>query len=74
MYLTYRYRLRLRRGQYRSLTAIRAEDAQGYGALPVTLSRWTLKKADRAFQSFFARCKAKTRPRTARPAFPASRA
>lgn len=43
--------------QYGSLTTIRADDRQGYGALPVALSRWTLKKVDLAFQAFFDRCR-----------------
>jgi len=39
--------------QTKSLTIIRAFDPQGYGALPVTLSRWSLNKVDEAFQDFF---------------------
>ena len=96
-HLTYRFDLRLRRGQHRvlerilegqrqlynaalaerieayrktgkaptlydqckSLTVIRADDPAGYGALPVTLSRWPLKKVDLAFKAFFSRLKAK---------------
>jgi putative transposase len=34
--------------QTTSLTTIRAFDPQGYGAWPVTLSRWSLKKVDEA--------------------------
>jgi len=34
--------------QTKSLTTIRAFDPQGYGALPVTLPRWSLKKVDEA--------------------------
>jgi putative transposase len=45
--------------QTKSLTTIRADDPQGYGALPVTLSRWSLKKVDEAFQAFFRRITAK---------------
>jgi putative transposase len=45
--------------QTKSLTTIRADDPQGYGALPVNLSRWSLKKVDDAFQAFFRRIKAK---------------
>ena len=45
--------------QNKSLTQIRADDPEGYGALPVTLSRWTLKKVDEAFAAFFRRIKAK---------------
>ena len=39
--------------QTKSLTTIRAFDPQGYGALPVTLPRWSLNKVDEAFQDFF---------------------
>jgi putative transposase len=45
--------------QTKSLTTIRADDPQGYGALPVNLSRWSLKKVDDAFQAFFRRLTAK---------------
>jgi hypothetical protein len=45
--------------QTKSLTTIRADDPQGYGALPVNLSRWSLKKVDEAFQAFFRRIEAK---------------
>ena len=45
--------------QTKSLTTIRADDPQGYGALPVTLWRWSLKKVDEAFQAFFRRITAK---------------
>jgi putative transposase len=45
--------------QYQSLTTIRADDPDGYGALPVALSRWALKKVDLAFKAFFARMKAR---------------
>ena len=31
----------------------------GYGALPVTLSRWPLKRVDAAFKAFFRRLKVK---------------
>ena len=34
--------------QTKSLTTIRAFDPLGYGALPVTLPRWSLKKVDKA--------------------------
>ncbi len=44
--------------QMRSLTEIRANDA-AYGALPATLSRWTLQKVDLAFAAFFQRAKVK---------------
>jgi putative transposase len=45
--------------QIKSLTTIRADDPQGNGALPVNLSRWSLKKVDEAFQAFFRRLTAK---------------
>jgi putative transposase len=45
--------------QTKSLTTIRADDPEGYGGLPVTLSRWTLKKLDAAYAAFFERCKAR---------------
>ena len=45
--------------QIKSLTTIRADDPQGYGALPATLSRWSLNKVDEAFQAFFHRTTAK---------------
>ena len=45
--------------QTKSLTLIRQEDPAGYGALPVNLSRWSLKKVDEAFQAFFRRVKVK---------------
>ena len=35
--------------QCKSLTEVRADDPDGYGALPAQLSRWTLKKLDQAF-------------------------
>jgi hypothetical protein len=34
--------------QTKSLTTIRAFDPQGYGALPINLSRWSLNKVDEA--------------------------
>ncbi len=45
--------------QSKSLTQIRADDPEGYGALPVNLSRWSLKKLDESFQAFFKRIKKK---------------
>jgi putative transposase len=45
--------------QSRSLTVIRADDPHGYGALPVTLSRWPLKRVDAAFKAFFRRLRVK---------------
>jgi putative transposase len=41
--------------QNKSLTQVRTEDPLGFGALPVTLSRWSLKKVDEAFAAFFRR-------------------
>ena len=35
------------------------DDPQGYGALPVNLSRWSLKKVDEALQAFFRPVRAK---------------
>jgi putative transposase len=45
--------------QFRSLTEVRADDPQGYGALPANVSRWSLRKVDEAFRAFFRRVKAK---------------
>jgi putative transposase len=45
--------------QSKSLTKVRKDDPEGYGALPVTLSRWTLKRLDLAYAAFFDRLKAK---------------
>lgn len=44
--------------QMKSLTQIRADDLEGYGAMPVAMSRWTLKRLDEAMQGFFRRVKA----------------
>ena len=43
--------------QSASLTAIRADDPTGYGALPVALSRWSLVRLDQAMKAFFSRAK-----------------
>lgn len=43
--------------QMKSLTLIRADDVDGYGAAPVAMSRWTLKRLDDAMQGFFRRVK-----------------
>lgn len=43
--------------QQKSLTEIRADDPQGYGAQPATMSRWTLNAIDDAMRSFFSRAK-----------------
>jgi putative transposase len=43
--------------QTKSLTQIRADDPDGYGALPNRLSRWTLKRLDEAYAAFFDRLK-----------------
>jgi putative transposase len=48
--------------QCKSLTQIRADDRDGYGALPVRLSRATLWRLDTAFQGFFRRVKAGQTP------------
>src|SRR5215831_5757385 len=45
--------------QTKSLTEVRKDDPEGYGGLPVTLSRWTLKRLDLAYAAFFDRLKAK---------------
>src|SRR5215831_12029152 len=45
--------------QTKSLTAVRKDDPEGYGGLPVALSRWTLKRLDLACAAFFDRLKAK---------------
>lgn len=41
--------------QYRSLTQIRSDDPDVYGAVPVSLSRDTLRRLDEAFKGFFRR-------------------
>lgn len=41
-----------------SLTKIREDDPDGYGAIPANLSRGTLKRLDGAFDGFFSRVKA----------------
>lgn len=51
--------------QCKSLTQIRADDPQGYGALPANLSRWTLGRVDEAMKGFFSRVK-----RGRKPGFP----
>jgi len=43
--------------QRKSLTEIRGDDPNGYGALPANLSRWTLAKIEQAFSGFFKRVK-----------------
>ncbi len=48
--------------QTKSLTAVRADDPQGYGGVPVNLCRGTLKRLDNAMQSFFRRVKAGQTP------------
>ena len=45
--------------QSKSLTKVRKDDPDGYGRLPVTLSRWTLKRLDLAYAAFFDRLKAR---------------
>jgi len=44
--------------QAMSLKTIRADDADGYGAIPANLSRATLQRLHRAFDGFFRRTKA----------------
>src|SRR6516225_10756766 len=46
--------------QSKSLTTVRSDDPQGYGSVPVNLSRWTVYRLDDAFAAFFRRAKAKT--------------
>lgn len=41
--------------QCKSLTEIRCADPIGFGALPVTLGRWTLQKVHDAFTGFYSR-------------------
>lgn len=48
--------------QYKSLTSVRADDPDGYGAMPLRLSRGTLLRLDVAFQGFFRRVKAGQTP------------
>lgn len=44
--------------QCAALTTVRADDPDGYGALPTNVAREVLKRLDLAFQRFFARAKA----------------
>jgi len=46
--------------QSKSLTTVRSDDPQGYGSVPVNLSRWTVYRLDDAFAAFLRRAKAKT--------------
>ena len=46
--------------QQKSLTIIRADDPDGFGASPAQMGRWTLKRLDDAFRAFFERTKRKT--------------
>lgn len=48
--------------QCKSLTLVRANDPDGYGATPLRLSRGTLLRLDAAFQGFFRRVKAGQTP------------
>lgn len=48
--------------QCQSLTAIRADDPGGHGAVPAVMGRWTLKRLDDAFAGFFRRAKAGGKP------------
>src|SRR5215471_11697614 len=45
--------------QTKSLTEVRKDDPEGYGGLPVRLSRLTLERLDLAYAAFFDRLKAK---------------
>jgi putative transposase len=45
--------------QSKTLTEVRKDDPEGFGRLPVTLSRWTLKRLDLAFAAFFDRLKSR---------------
>src|SRR5262245_9555498 len=47
--------------QCRALTEWRQSDPEG-AAVPVNLQRWTLKRLDEAYQAFFRRVKASTKP------------
>lgn len=51
--------------QFKSLTEIRRNDPDGYGACAVAMGRWTLKRLDEAMQAFFSRVK-----RGQKPGFP----
>ena len=44
--------------QSKSLTTIRNDDPQGYGSVPVNLSRWTVNRLDDAFAGFLRRANA----------------
>ena len=48
--------------QHKSLTLIRADDPDGYGAMPVRLSRATLQRLEEAFKGFFRRVRAGQAP------------
>lgn len=48
--------------QFKSLTAVRGDDPDGYGALPTDLSRSTLRRIDGAFKGFFRRLKSGRAP------------
>jgi putative transposase len=48
--------------QCKSLTLIRADDPEGYGAVPVSLSRGPLRRLEGAFKGFFRRIKAGATP------------
>lgn len=51
--------------QCKSLTEIRCADPNGFGAIPLNMSRWTLKRVDDAFTGFYSRVK-----RGQKPGFP----
>lgn len=48
--------------QCKELTKIRADDPDGYGAEAVSLGRGALKRIDRAYQAFYARCRRGDKP------------
>ena len=48
--------------QCRELTNVRADDPDGYGSEAVSLSRGALKRVDRAYSAFYARCKRGEKP------------
>ena len=48
--------------QCRELTKVRADDPGGYGSEAVALSRGALKRIDRAYTAFYARCKRGDKP------------
>ncbi len=43
----------------KELTTLRRDVPEWFGAIPANLARWTLKRADLAYQAFFRRCQSK---------------